>query len=359
MNLADIASIRLISQQIATTKSKTVKETIEWLGAMQAQDYEMAKWGIGVRIANSTDQLIESSIDKGEIIRTHLLRPTWHFVSADDIYWMLELSAPRIKAMLKSRHKQLEITETVIKKSHNVIVNALSQGSHLTRKELVIELEKSGIVTKENRAAHLLMLAELDKIICSGKTKARKQTYAIFSERVPHKKKITRDEAMAELAKKYFTSHCPATLQDFAWWSGLSIRDAEQALEMIKPTLISEDINSLTYWISGSYSPPKVNEKLMYLLPAYDEFVISYKDRSSIFSVENQKKTISSNGMFWPTIVLNGKVKGLWKRKVKKDTVSIEANLFEPLPQKIKKLIEKKAISFGNFFEKKTEIFYL
>ncbi len=160
MNLTDIAKIRLISQQIAETKFKTVKDIVDWMGAMQAQDYAVAKWAIGVRLPNSTDQVIETAINNGEIIRTHLLRPTWHFVSADAIYWMLELTAPQIKASLKSRHKELELSETIFAKSNTIIEKALRGGKHLTREELMAELGKGKIATDDNRASHLLLRAE-------------------------------------------------------------------------------------------------------------------------------------------------------------------------------------------------------
>jgi hypothetical protein len=358
MTLTDISNIRLISQQITTTKFKTVKDIVGWMGAMQAQDYAMVKWAIGTRLPNSTVEIIEKAIDQGEILRTHLLRPTWHFVSADDIYWMLELTAPKIKASLKLRHQGLELTEALIAKSNELIQKALSGGNHLTREELVAIFQKEKIATDENRTSHILMSAELDGIACSGAIKGKKQTYALLSERVPKTKSLTREESLRKIASRYFTSRCPATLKDFVWWSGLSVGDARNALEMVKSNFISEKIGLETYWFTNSFSNPKNDNNSTYLLPAFDEFIITYKDRSASLPSENFKKAVSDNGIFRPIVVLNGQVIGLWKRTIKNDKVIVETNFFQTQNKSIKNLIEKKAIAFGNFLGKKAEVKY-
>ncbi|MGH7456603.1 MAG: winged helix DNA-binding domain-containing protein, partial [bacterium] len=305
---------------------------------------------------NAIDQTIETAIDNGEIIRTHLLRPTWHFVSADDIYWLLELTAPQIKASLKSRHKELALSEAVFAKSNAIIEKALRDGEHLTREELIAKLGKAKIATDENRAAHLLLWAELDGIACSGATKAGKQTYALLEARVPRTKPLAKDEALAKLAKKYFSSHCPATLQDFVWWSGLSAGEAKRAMEMVKSDFVSEAIEAQTYWLADSFSIPKPDKESVYLLPAFDEFIISYRDRSAALPFENHNKAVSNNGIFRPVIVVNGQVIGIWKRTVKKDKVIAETEFFKPPNRSTKGLVEKAAMSFGQFLEKKMEI---
>jgi hypothetical protein len=356
MIFTDIANIRLINQQIAATKFNTPKKIVGWVGAIQAQDYAMAKWAVGIRLPHSTDKLIESAIDKGEILRTHLLRPTWHLVSADDIYWMLELTGPKILASLKSRHKELELSETVFTKSNKLIEKALAGGNHLTREELVSRFEKAKIATDQNRASHLMLRAELNGLVCSGLTKNKKPTYALLQERVPKVKSLSREEALAKLARAYFSSHGPATLQDFVWWSGMSVSEARQALEIIKSDFISEQIGLQTYWLTNSFLIPKNYKESLYLLPAYDEFLISYRDRSASLHVDHSKKTISDNGIFWPAVVINGQVKGLWKRTVKKDKVTVEAIFFQLADKTTKSLIEKAAVSFGHFLDKKVEI---
>jgi len=358
MNLTDIANIRLISQQIEQTKFKTVKELVDWMSAIQAQDYAMAKWAIGIRLPNATDRVIETAMKQGEIIRTHLLRPTWHFVSADDIYWMLALKATPIKASLRSRNKQLGLSESIIVRSNAILENALKGGKQLPREELLAELVKAGIPIDENRASHLLVRAEMDGVVCSGATEGKKLTYALLEERVPKPNLPTREEALAKLAKKYFSSHGPATLSDFTWWSGLSFNDAKHALEMVKSDFNVETIDAQMYWYLKSYSIRQTDIEAAYLLPAFDEFIISYKDRRAALPFENFSKAVSNNGIFRPVVVVNGQVMGIWKRKINRNTVMVETELFQQPDQATKRLIEKAANQYGQFLEKETEIEY-
>lgn len=218
----NISSLRSLNQQITVSKFKTAKEIASWLGAIQAQDYNMAKWALGIRLPNSTEIVINNEIDSGGIIRTHLLRPTWHIVSSNDIYWIQELTAPQIKSSFKYRDKQLGLTDTIFRKCNKIFEKTLRDRNHKTREELILELITAKIEVDNNRASHIFIRAEIDSIICSGIQKGGKPTYAILAEWVPIKNKTYRDEALKELALRYFTSRGPATVQDFSWWSGLS-----------------------------------------------------------------------------------------------------------------------------------------
>lgn len=357
MNRYDISNLRLASQQIARTKFRSPKEIVGWMGAMQAQDFNMAKWAIGLRLNNATEESIELAIDSGEIIRTHLLRPTWHFVSADDIYWMLDLSATRILSSMKGRNKQLELTDKIFKKSFKIMGKVLRDGNHLTRKELVNELNKANIATDNFRSSHILFTAELEGIICNGKMIGKQTSYSLLNERIQKPGTIKKEEALAKLAEKYFESHCPATASDFAWWSGLSVADAKRAIEMIKRNFISEKINSEEYWFHSSFSSPKKLNDAGFLLPAFDEFLISYKDRTAAIIPEDHGKAFSNNGIFWPTIVIKGQVKGTWKREIKKDTLIIETNFFDKKNRKSKDFLLEASEKFGYFLKCKTEIY--
>ena len=229
----------------------------------------------------------------------------------------------------------------------------LRDSNHSTRDELVTEFEKANIPTDNNRASHLFMAAELDEIICSGAKKGGKLTYALLEERVPRTQALTRDEALAKLAKKYFASHAPATIQDFAWWSGLSLRDANQAVESVKSGLRSETVNSQTYWFTGLEFKPGNS---VYFLPAFDEFIISYTDRTASLSMNEHSKAVSSNGIFWPVVLLNGQVLGTWSRTFKKSKVLVETKLFEQPEAATITLIEAAALNFGHFLVKEIEI---
>jgi hypothetical protein len=296
------------------------------------------------------------AIDSAEIMRIHVLRPTWHFISADDIYWMLDLTASRILSSMKRRNKQLELSSNVLKKANKIIEKMLIGNKNLPRTELVNEINKAKIKTDNNRASHILLNAELEGLICSGKMKEKQPTYALLNERVERPKPIKKEEALYKLATKYFQSHFPATLPDFCWWSGLSFSDAKQALESIKDHFICEKLNEQEYWLPNSFAFAKNTKESAFLLPAFDEFLISYKDRSATILQKHEGKTFSNNGIFWPTIVINGQVKGLWKRQIKKDTVVIEPDLFDKKNYEEKELIKEAAERFGTFLNKKTEV---
>lgn len=356
--ILEISNTRLSSQKIESTGIASAKELVAWMGAMQAQDYAMSKWAVGSRLVHSTDEMVESALNNGEIIRAHLMRPTWHFVSADDIYWMNDLSAAKIKRNFNSRHRELELSEEMILKSEKVFEKAISNEGNLTRDELDAELLKVDIKTAKNQLYHLLFCAELAGILCSGAVKNGKQTYDLLSKRVPNKKTLSRDESLAELAKRYFQSHGPATIEDFVWWSGLSITDARKGLELVRSGFISETIDSKTYWFPNSCSNAKPNKTLVHLLPAFDEFLIGYRDRSASLSLVNNPKAVSSNGIFYPVIAVDGQVVGTWKRTLKKDKVMVATNFFQSPDQFIKSLIEEEANRFGRFLNKKTAVVF-
>jgi hypothetical protein len=305
MTLNDISNIRLANQRITKSEFTKVKDLAGWMCAIQAQDFPMAKWAIGLRMNGAPEKTVNEAIDKGEILRTHLLRPTWHFVSSDDICWLLDLTAPHLRSSMKSRDKGLELNDTILKKSGSLITNALQGGQQLTRLEMIQILENSGIATKDNRGSHILFQAEIEGIICSGESKGNKQTYALLNNRVRESKKLSREDALKKIAGKYFSSHGPATLKDFTWWSGLPVKDARNALEMAKPHLSEEIIESSAYYYKESSEFP---EKTVCLLPAYDEYIISYKDRTASLSSLNHSRAVSINGLFRPMIVINGQV---------------------------------------------------
>ncbi len=356
MKITDIPFLRLANQQISTKKFKSVKELAGYMGAFQAQDYEMAKWAIGIRLERATEQLINNAIDKGEILRTHLLRPTWHFVSSDNINWMLKLTASRIRSAMSSRNKDLELTEAVFKKSNKIIRSALAGNNHLTREELVVLLNKAKIKTDNNRASHILAEAELTGLICSGKSKGNKHTYALFEERVANSKPFNKEESLASLAQIYFKSRGPATLKDFSWWSGLNLTDSRLVLDSVKSELDSFNNGSQTYWFSNYFEVNNNLKEKVYLLPTYDEYIISYTDRSSVLISEEHKKIVSINGLFRAIIVINGVAVGTWKRTIKKDLVIVELNYFNPPDKKTTRLVKKEALKFGDFLAKEVEL---
>ena len=354
MNLIEIANHRFIHQHLADSKFTTAKELVSWMGALQAQDFQMSKMAVGLRVKNATEKSIESAMHAGEIIRMHLLRPTWHLVTAEDVTWMLALSATHIQSAMRARDRELELTTSVFNKSNAILENSLRDGNHLSRQELIIKLKDAGIAVDNNRASHLLMHAESEAIICSGKFIANQLSYAILSERVPLKKKFEQEEALAELANRYFTSHGPATLADFTWWSGLSVSKSRIGLEMVRKELEFIALDGKTYWFRG-VSIPKIDSELVHLLPAYDEFIISYTDRNASLGKEINSKAVSTNGLFRPVLVQNGRVIGTWKRESLKEKIRITTHLFADTNQNLEQKISLALKHYAYFLNKQIE----
>jgi hypothetical protein len=356
MILDEIASQRIVNQHIGKTNYLTAKEVVASMGAMQAQDFTMSLWAVGIRLPHSNLQSILQAFNNGEILRTHLLRPTWHMVSSDDISWILELTAPHVKAITKNRDLSLGIDETLFKKSNVLFEKALEGGKHLTVDELKTVFVEANIDTDDNRFYHFTMRAELDGIICSGVVKNKKQTYALLAERVSMRKNHTKDDALAILAERYFTSHGPACLKDFVWWSGLSIGNARQGLESVKHNFNSESVDGETYWFKNMEDGKPNDNPSIHFMPAFDEIIISYRNRNAVLLPVNQPKAFSSNGIFHPVVIINGHGHGTWKRTIKKDTVLIEPQLFTSIYKKHESSLLTAANEYGRFMQLKTTL---
>jgi hypothetical protein len=354
MTASAISHQRLFNQHVQSNEFNSVGELVHWMGAIQAQDYAMAKYAIGVRSKNSTDKKIEEVINNGDIIRIHVLRPTWHFVAAEDIRWMLDLTAKNLNRALSSNNKRLELDEKIFKKANTIIEKLLRDGKHLTRKEIMTALEKKGIKTDDLRAGHIMFRSEIDLVVCNGVRRDKQFTYALFDERVPATKKLSKEEALAQLAQRYFFSHGPATLQDFTWWSGLSVTDSKTGLELIKSKLVCEKYRGNFYWFCES-TFQKTGKSEVIFLPSYDEFLISYKSREVSLHLLHAPKAFTNNGIFNPIIVRNAKVIGTWKPQIKKE-VLVKQHFFNKPTEKQKQLCAKAAKEFGKFLQKEVEV---
>lgn len=312
----DILQQRLYNQRLIGPKFKTATEVVRYFGAVQSQDYNGAKWGISLRTNGLSNESIEKEFNEGKIIRTHVMRPTWHFVAAEDIRWLLELTAPRVNSVFSSYCKKIGLDEKTLAKSREVIERA-AKGKHLIRSEIRGALEKSGIDTNGLRFGFILGNAELALLICSGKMRNGEQTYALFDERVPKTKKKTRDEMLAEIVLRYFVSHGPATPQDFAWWSGLTMADGKRGLELNGKKFSSVEVEGKSYWFSPN---KKIGEaKGVFLLPNYDEYTVAYKHKIHFFETQmSSTKNFLNYNIFTNAIVSDGKVVGMWRATRKK-----------------------------------------
>ncbi len=323
---------------------------MRWLGAVQSQDYAGAKWALALRTNGVSDAALDRAFADGAILRTHVMRPTWHFVTPEDIRWMLKLTAPRVYALSAYYYRQLELDDALFARSDDVLVRALEGGKQLTRAELGEALEQAGVDTKEQlRLAYIVGHAELEGLICSGGRRGKQYTYALLDERAPQARALERDEALAELAGRYFASHGPATLHDFAWWSGLTATDAKAGLDMVKTRLEQAVVDEKTYWFAPS-PPAEETAPSVYLLPNYDEYTVAYTDRSAIFD-EAHTKLLDSRGnfLFNHVLVIDGQVTGTWKRTVKTREVVVELNLFATLSAAQRDAVAAAVQRYGEF----------
>ncbi|HSB00330.1 MAG TPA: winged helix DNA-binding domain-containing protein [Anaerolineales bacterium] len=347
----DIIRHRLHNQYLSQTKCTQPSEVVEWLGAVQSQDYAGAKWALGQRLENATDGGIEKAFNEGAILRTHVMRPTWHFVTPADIRWMLALTAPRVLALLAYTDRQLGLDKAVFKQSNRVLTKALKGGKQLMRTELEAILQKNGVNTEGLRFIHLLMHAELDGVVCSGGRQGKQFTYALLEERAPQAKTLEREAALAELTRRYFRSHAPATLQDFVWWSGLTMADARKGMEIVKSEFKQEIVGDQTYWFQAS-APAKNPSPTAHLLPNYDEYIVGYTDRSAIFDMTHTEKLDArGNVLFQNTVAIDGQIAGTWKRTLKKGEVIVEFSPFAPLKKSENQAVRAAAQQYGRFLE--------
>jgi len=327
----EIAIQRLHNQLLERTTLHHPGEVVAWFGAIQAQDWAGAKWSLGLRLPGSTDVDIEQSMTSKAFVRTWALRGTLHFVAASDLRWLLALISPRIISNFQKRYLDLGLGEQTLARSNALLTAALQDGKQLNRTALLAILEQKSISTQGLRAAFLLQRAALDGLICQGVTYRNNPTYMSVEESLPSVKKMEHGDALVMLAMRYFTSHGPATLQDFTWWSGLTSKEAKDGLSGVQSQLIHETIDGRIYWLSPNMTANEVDcSPNIYLLPGYDEYLVSYKDRSASLYPLDKGNVNLANGLS-PTIIKNGQVVGTWQRRYKKETVIIKANLFSPL----------------------------
>jgi hypothetical protein len=347
MTLPEIAKYRLINQQISETKIKSAVEMVQWFGAVQGQEFAQTKWGLGLRLPHIKDDDIERDFTAGKIIRTHLLRPTWHFVAAQDIRWLLTLTAPRVNAANAYMYRQLELDSKVFNHCNESLTEIL-RGKHLTRDEINEEFKKNKIIAQGHRLSYIMMNAELEGNICSGARQGNQFTYALLDERIGATNSFKTDEALAELTKRYFLSRGPATIKDFSTWSGLTLTNCKKGVEIVKSLFNSEIIENQEYFFPSRISLANEQFQKIYLLPIYDEFIMGYKDRSAITIFKNNSKPTSSSH-YDSMIIFEGQIIGTWKRTIAKKSVNFEYELFRPLNKNQLKAFDNAVHRLGEF----------
>ena len=345
----EIGRMRLRNQRLAGAAHRSPEEVVAWQGAVQAQEYGAARWGLALRMTKSTtDGEIERAVNEGRILRTHVMRPTWHFVTPADIRWMLDLTGPRVRQAMAHYGRREGLDASTVTRALGIFERALGGGHHLTRGELGESLARAGMSAKGVRLALLTMYAELDGLICSGPYRAKQLTYALLAERAPNTRGLPRDEALAELTRRYFRSHGPATIRDFVWWSGLTTADARRGLEMNRAQ--HEVVDGLTYSSVARREPRRRTSGVsIHMLPIYDEYLVAYRDRDAVphaaVTVQSKKKTV----IFQHALVAGGQVAGTWRIRRAASEVVVEVALLRRLTGSERQRLSDAVIQHGRF----------
>jgi hypothetical protein len=357
----DLAARRLQAHRLVGTQFGSPLEAVRWFGAVQSQDYAGAKWALAQRCRSATDSELDQLFNAGSILRTHVLRPTWHFVLPRDIRWMLELTGPRIRRGIAGRHRQLELDGKLIARSLATFENALASDRYLTRAELGKALVAAGINWEGQQLPHLLLVAELEGVIVSGPRRGKEFTWALLEDRVPKARKLESQAALAELTRRYFVSHGPAQLQDFVWWSGLTTADSKAGITAVGDALQRETVDGKQYWFDASApaDSPRGSRCVAHLLPNFDEYTVAYRDRSALQSDARLDPTQFSFGNILSNVVaVNGVVRGGWRRVAAGNKLKVEVRLIDRLQDAEQHQLARAAQDLGRFLETPVELVF-
>jgi hypothetical protein len=324
-------------------RQRAGEDVVETLTAIQAQEFNYAKWSVAQRSKHMTEEKFDEAYAQGAILRTHVMRPTWHFVSPRDIGWLLLLTGPRVHAVNAPYYRREGLDEAVFARAHKVFAKALKGGNHLTRPALHKLLEADGVKLSTFALSLVVMQAELEGLICSGVMQGKQQTYALIAERAPQAVKLTRDEALVELVKRYFSTRGPATLKDFAWWSGLTQADARRGTA--EAGIDSEVVGGRTYWFTGG-ATTRVRKPRVDLVQIYDEMGMAYSESRDELATPGLPR---QEAKYPHHILLDGRLIGHWRRTVKARTIAFDVQLFRRLDPDEQASLEAAQQSFTEF----------
>ena len=346
----DVVARRLVNQQIARPRLSSVPELVRWMGAIQAQDYRGGLWATGLRLDGADAADVETAIAKRQIVRTWPMRGTLHFVPAEDARWMLRLLTPRVVTGAAGRYRALELDESAFAKSARLLVRALEGGRSLTRPAAYAVLERGGISTAAMRGLHVLFHLSHLGLICQGPRRERQPTFVLLEEWIRKSKSPTREDALATVATRYFSSHGPATLPDFVWWSGLRVMDARLAIAAAGARLREEAWDGRKWWSGPRARARRARRGEAVLLPPWDEYVVAYKDREAATGhlsrrARQRLKTVSSS-----LVVIDGRVRGAWKLVAERGAARIVPEYWTAVSAADRRAVGEAARRYGRFF---------
>ncbi len=350
MTTADIVRARLDHQRLSRPDLATPAEVARWFGAVQSQDLPASLYGIGLRMPTATEAGVEQAIAEKTVVRSWPMRGTIHVMPAEDARWMVDLLAPRQNARSAHIYRKAGLTADVLKGAGEVLASELKGGKQLIRQELYAALNAAGIDTNasagEQRGMHLLRHWAQEGLTCITPRRGKQQTFALFAEWVPPGRDLSGDAALGELAHRYFQSHGPATVNDFAWWTGLTVTQAQRGLRQVEDAFTPVSESAAVYWSSPAKPRRASPARKAHLLPAFDEYTVAYADRSAAVDPSILRSVGYGIGA---NIVIDGRVVGLWKRVLKKDQVAISAELVASVDPAGRAAIARAADRYGAF----------
>jgi hypothetical protein len=356
--MMQLVAARLRAHRLAGVQHKSAVDVVRWFGAVQSQDYNGAKWALGMRFPGATDAQIDRLYDEGAILRTHVLRPTWHFVLPDDIGWLVQLTGPKIHQSLAGRYRQLELDDDTIARAHAAFTIALAGGRAMTRQELGDVLRGAGIAPDGQRLPHLLAAGELTGLLTSGPRHGRQLTYALMEERAPKTRKLDRAEAIGELTRRYFRSHGPAQVQDFVWWSGLTLAEARRGIELAGDVLERYTVEGKDYWFDAAIKSGRAVAAAAHLLPNFDEYTVGYTDRSAILHPTRtfRPELFAFSSILSNIVTVDGQVYGAWHRRPSRDGLRVEVRPLAKMAPTERAALEKAGDRLARFLEHPVQV---
>lgn len=315
--MKEIVRRRLRTQRVSATTFTRPEQVVAWLGATQAQDYLGALWAIGLRTTDAHERDVERALDERRIVRSWPMRGTLHFLAAADARWMIELLAPRAAASAAKRLRDLGIDDPVLSRARRALVEELEGGRQLTRPAAYRVLDRARIPAEGQRGLHVLWRLAHEGLVCFGPRQGKQQTFVLLEEWLPAARRLPRDEALAELARRYFTGHGPATEQDFAWWSGMTLTDARRAIDLAGKAVEQELIAGQRYWFgpSSARAESAPLDSRAHVLPAFDELLVGYADRSAAIDPAHASR-VGAFEILGPVVILEGRLVATWKRRL-------------------------------------------
>jgi hypothetical protein len=351
-----LAAMRLGAQHIRRRERSTPLETVRWMLALQGQDLPGAKWSIGLREAGGTERGVEAAFDAGHIVRSWPMRGTLHVVAGEDIGWMLDLTTPAAIASSAQRRAVLGLELADAERAREVVQRVLAGRHALTRDATLAAIEAAGVSTAGQRGYHLLWYLAQTGTLVLGPTEGRQQTFALLDDWVPDRRVLDRDEALGELARRFFRSHGPATAADLARWAGITMRDVRAGIVGCGDGLATIELDGVAYLLDPETDIDMANARptdRVHLLPGFDEYVLGYKDRSAVLAPEYSAAIVpGGNGVFRPTIIVDGEVAGTWRRVNRGRQVVMEPTLFGRQPRWFDAALEVAVADFASYLER-------